>query len=357
MSLPAAIRRPLAVLALLTGLLLLFAAPAGAAEPLKIREAFPGSTGTDPKAEYVELQMSAEGQGDVAGQELRFYDAAGALVDTYALEAEDAEALLADSQRTVLAATPEAVAAAGTLGADLAEPDAALPSGADRMDLAGGAVCFTAAGGGSPADCASWGSLATAGELPDPQSANAVAEAGIADGQALRRNIERGCETYLDSPDDTGSGAADFELKSPDPRNNASEPSEIRCPPTVQGLSGPASPSSSDKAEFNFGTSEEGAEFQCHLDFHPTQQPPGGSANEPTEGEWEAEPCTSPHAYPGLEDGFYRFWVRAKGENPEWGPAASTGWQIDTAAPQTTIDSTPPSPNSGFSVSFGYSSS
>src|SRR5680860_1081579 len=362
MSLPPAIRRPLAVLGLLTGLLLLFAAPAAqAAEPLKIREAVPGSSGTDPQAEYVMLQMSADGQGDIAGQELRFYDAAGELIEaaTYELTEGDAEALLADSQRTVLAATPEAIAAAGTLGGDLAEPDATLPSGADRMDPAGGAACFTAASGGSPADCVSWGSLATPGELPDPQSANAAEFAAEnAAGQALRRDITPGCETYLDSPDDSGSSAADFDLVVPAPRNNEAEPSEIRCPPTVQGLSGPASPSNSSEAEMKFGASEEGAEFQCHLDDHPTQQPPGGPANEPTEGEWEEEwPCTSPHTYPGREDGFYRFWVRAKGENPEWGPAASTGWQIDTAAPQTTIDSTPPSPNSGFSVSFGYSSS
>ena len=57
--------------------LLITAPQAFAASPLKIREAFPGSTTTDPKAEYVELQMTDDGQNLISGQELKFYDSSG----------------------------------------------------------------------------------------------------------------------------------------------------------------------------------------------------------------------------------------------------------------------------------------
>jgi hypothetical protein len=351
------------VATLVLAALLALPAAAAAAEPLKIREVFPGSTATDPKAEFVELQMTADGQDDVAGQELRFYDAAGdpIVAATYALTALDAEGLVAETQRTILLASPEAVAAAGALGGDIAAPDATMSAGLDRIDPAGGAVCFTAAGGGTPADCVAWGSFPIpgpfeAGVLPDSQTANAAA---IADGSALRRDISPGCQTYLDGPDDSGSSAADFDPVAPAPRNNADEPSEIRCPPGTGIVSGPvtpfANPTNSADASFAYTAlpAEPGVEFQCHLDFSPSAVP---AATPPSEGEW-VECNTQPQAYVGLADGFYRFWARALGENPDPGPPTNRAWQIDTAAPQTTIDSTPPSPNSGFSVKFGYSSS
>lgn len=340
---------------------LLLATAAQAAAPLKIREAFPG-TPAQPGAEYATLQMSADDQGEIEGQELRFYAANGDLAATYALTQADAEGLIAQSQRTVLAATE---AAGALLGGDAAAPDVVLPAG-ERMDPAGGAICFTEAGGGSPADCVTWGSFPVPGFgdpplIPDSQSANAPAfPSSNAAEEALERDIiTRGCETYLDGPDDSGSSEADFNLAAPAPRNNATAPSEIRCPPPTGILSGPvspfANPTNDPDASFTYAalTDEEGVEFQCHLDSDPGSLPP---ATPPSEGEWEG--CDAqPKAYPGLPDGFHRFWVRAKGENPEWGEPANRGWEIDTVPPSTTIDAVPPSPNSGFAVGFSYSSS
>lgn len=320
--------------------LLAIPASAGASSPLKIKEAFPGSTGTDPKAEFVELQMTAAGQNDVDGQVLRFYDATGAEVpaSNFTIPSDVANG---QSQRTVLLATSEAgVAADFTL------------SSVDRMDPAGGAVCFT---GPNEADCLTWGSIPLFELLsgfPDRQTANAVA---IADEQSLHRDITRGCATLLDSADDTNSGAADFDLGPPSPRKNSVTPTEIRCPPTTAILSGPDSPTNKTTASLTYAPlpNEPGASFQCHLDTSPSATPP---ATPPTEVEWEA--CdTQPRVYTSLSDGFYRFWARTKGENPAWGPPSSRAWQLDATAPETQITAAPPEPSSGFEASFGFSSS
>ncbi|MEX0973536.1 MAG: hypothetical protein WDZ46_09815 [Solirubrobacterales bacterium] len=347
-------------------LALALALPAGAAaaEPLKIREVFPGSTATDPEAEYVMLQMTADGQAGIADQELRFYAADGELNEaaTYVVTAEDAEGLAAASQqRSVLFAAE----AASALGGDAAAPDAVLPD-LDRMSPAGGAACFTGPGGAAPVDCVSWGSFESPGSLLDAQSANA-AEGGIADGLALERDISRGDPGFdtclnVDSPgDDTGSSAADFQPSAPAPRNNAAPlPSgEHRCPPRAVIVSGPVSPfenpTNSDDASFSYAalpTSEPGVEFRCQLASAAGSVPPDTT---PTEG-WE--PCNSPpYVKEGLADGFYRFWVQALGSNPEPGPPANRAWQVDTVAPQTSIDVTPSDPSDGFEAEFSYSSS
>lgn len=332
------------------------ASPAAAAEPLKIRELYPGSAVHGTNAEFVELQMSADGQAQIEGQELRFFEADGDLAATFVLG--DDSALVGEIQRTVLLATP----AAAALGGAAAAPDYALPA-ADRIDPVGGAACFTAAGGGSPADCVAWGSFPVPGPfepslLPDSQSSNASA---IAAGLSLHRDIARGCSTFLDAADDSGSSAADFEQAAPSPHGNATARphGELRCPPTATISSGPtvpfANPSNSTSASFAYATAEgePGASFQCHLDSALGQTPP---ATPPSEGEWAA--CDAqPQTYAGLADGFYRFWVRALGENPAPGPPASRAWQLDATAPQTAIDSVPPEPSSGFEARFTFSSS
>ena len=120
---------------------------AHAASPLKVREVFPGSVAHGADAEFVELQMTADGQGDIDGQVVQFYEADGALASIYAIG--DDSLIVGQSQRTVLLATQEAVEDFPSLPA----PDFNLGSGADRMDPSGGAVCFAEAGGAPPADC------------------------------------------------------------------------------------------------------------------------------------------------------------------------------------------------------------
>ncbi|HYP56326.1 MAG TPA: hypothetical protein VEQ41_08530, partial [Solirubrobacterales bacterium] len=323
----------LAVLALAV-----FATPASAAAPLKIREVFPG-TAAAPLAEYVELQMTADGQNDVDGQVVAFYGASGSTTPsaTFTLPSDVANGA---SQRTILLATAEA----GTLlGGDAASPDFTLPS-ADRMSPAGGAVCLTGAVGAE--DCVTWGSIpAMSSPFPDPQAANA-APGGIANGMALRRSIAPGCPTYLEPSDDTDNSANDFAQASPNPRDNASTPTETRCPPNTSINTFPSNPSNDPSPEFSFGESpaEPGVEFECELD---------GNGSFAT-----AVDCDSGSiSYSGLSDGQHTFRVRAVGEGGADPTPASRTWTIDTAAPQTTIDETPPSPNSGFAVKFGYSSS
>ncbi len=313
------------------------AAPASAASPLKVREVFPGTVAA-PLAEYVMLQMTAAGQNDVDGQVVRFYDATGAETSSFTLPSDVPNGA---SQRTILLATAEA----GTLlGGDAATPDFTLSS-VDRMSPAGGAVCLTGAAGAE--DCVTWGSIPLlSAPFPDPQAANA-ASGGIADGMALRRSIAAGCATYLEPADDTDNSANDFAQVSPAPRDNATAPTETRCPPDTAIGTFPSNPSNDSSPTFTFSETPEepGATFECELD---------GDGSFAT-----AVPCDSGTiTYLGpLADGQHTFRVRATGEGGTDPTPAVRTWTIDTAPPQTTIDATPPSPDSGFAVEFAYSSS
>lgn len=244
------------------------------AEPLKIRELYSGSTVHDAGAEFVEPQMTADGQSEIKGQELRFYDSDAALAATYVYG--DGTALIGESRRTVLVATAQPAA----LGA-AADPSFTLPAG-DRISPAGGAVCFTPASGASPGVCVVWGTFSPPPSLPQPLLTPDSQSAYIADGLSLHRDITRGCTVPFANP--TTSTDASF----------------------VYAIAG----------------DEPGVGFQCHLDSNPTQNPP---ATPPVEGEWAA--CNSqPQIYSSLPDGFHRFWVRAKGENAAWGLPASRAW-------------------------------
>jgi hypothetical protein len=324
----------LALLALAVG-----AVPAAAAAPLKVREVFPG-TAAAPLAEYVMLQMTAAGQNDVDGQTVAFYDGSGSSTptSTFTLPSDVPNGA---SQRTILLATAEAGAA---LGGDAASPDFVLSS-LDRISPAGGAVCFTGAAGAE--DCVTWGSIPLlASPFPDPQTANA-APGGIANGMALRRSIAVACPTYLEPSDDSDDSADDFAQASPGPRDNATAPTETRCPPDTALATFPPNPSNDSSPTFTFAETPEepGASFECELDGN------GSFA--------AAAPCDSGAVtYLGpLADGQHTFRVRATGEGGADASPAVRTWTVDTTAPQTTIDTTPPSPNSGFAVEFGYSSS
>lgn len=303
-----------------------------AASALKVSEVFPGSAAAGQGAEYVELQMSAGGQADIDGQHVEFYDAGGDLHSSYSIPADVANG---QSQRTVLLATQEA-AAEGLVPA----PDFDLGSGADDMDPAGGAICLT---GAFPADCVTWGTIplfSFLSSFPDPQGQNAAA---IPDENALGRQIDRGCPTYLDAPDDSGSSLADFASVAPDPRNNAQIPAEARCAPDTALLSFPASPSSQTSAFFTYAEvpEEDGVSFECRLD----------SAS--------FAPCPAAgQSYPGpIADGTHTFAVMAVGEGGQDPTPKTFTWTVDTDSPQTTLDAYPPEPSGGFEAAFAYHSS
>ncbi|HYH54493.1 MAG TPA: hypothetical protein VD761_10220 [Solirubrobacterales bacterium] len=314
-------------------------ATAEAVSPLKIREVYPGSTAA-PLAEYVELQMTADGQNTVQGQLLRFYNASGT-------EVPNSSVLLSNvvnggSQRTILLATAEASA----VGAD---PDFSLTS-IDRMSPAGGAVCFTGAGPTAD-DCLTWGSIPIFGSsstFPDRQVANA-SPGGITNTKALVRTISRGCPSYLDGLDDSDNSAADFaELSPPDPDNNDATPTEQRCAPDTAITIFPPAQTNQASASFQYAESpsEDGAGFGCALDWVGVLEVSDFST------------CSENGiVYGSLAEGQHRFAVRAVGEGgPDLSPATYS-WVIDTTAPQTTIDSVPPAPSNGFAATFAYHSS
>jgi large repetitive protein len=111
-------------------------------------------------------------------------------------------------------------------------------------------------------------------------------------------------------------------------------------PPETDITSQPAASTTSTSASFAFTSSETGSTFQCALDS----------------GAFAA--CTSPRAYSGLSTGSHTFRVRAidAAANPDPTPDTYT-WTIDTAAPQTTIASSPPASTQATTASFTFTAS
>ncbi|HEV8688332.1 MAG TPA: Ig-like domain-containing protein [Gaiellaceae bacterium] len=110
--------------------------------------------------------------------------------------------------------------------------------------------------------------------------------------------------------------------------------------PNTTITSTPPNPSASSSASFAFTSTETGSTFTCSLD---------GAA---------FSACTSPQSYTALADGSHTFQVRARDAagNVDATPASFT-WTVQTAAPDTTITSTPPNPSASSSASFAFTSS
>jgi hypothetical protein len=97
-------------------------------------------------------------------------------------------------------------------------------------------------------------------------------------------------------------------------------------PPDTTISGGPASLVGVTTASFTLGGTDSGGSYECRLD---------GAA---------FAACTSPAAYSGLADGPHVFEARAKDKAGNLDPSpASRSWTVDTVAPDTTIDSGPPS--------------
>lgn len=303
---------------------------------LSVRELYPGSV-SDPGAEYVELQASADGQGAISGQSVIFYDADADPTRSFVIPSGVANG---QSQRMVLFATKQA-----TENLAIPAPDFDLGE-EDALDPDGGAVCFAGAGL-SLDDCASWGTFPITGlpgSFPDPQSAGA---AEIADELALRRSILRGCASLLDGPDDSDDSDGDFEEVTPGPRNNSEAPTETPCPPDTAITTFPMNPNNATSASFTYGAfpEEGGTTFKCSLD-----DPMVGNFTDCTAGKGKS--------YPGpLSDGPHTFQVYAIGPGGSDPTPDSYTWTVDTEPPETMIDSGPPDPSSGFSAGFAFHSS
>jgi ELWxxDGT repeat protein len=108
-------------------------------------------------------------------------------------------------------------------------------------------------------------------------------------------------------------------------------------PPQTSLIEAPASVIATKSARFRF-SSEQGARFECDLDGL-------GYA-----------PCTSPQTRSGLEEGAHVFSVRAVDAvgNADRSPA-TTSFTVDTRAPTTTLDATPPAASTDRDPSFSFS--
>lgn len=212
-----------------------------------------------------------------------------------------------------------------------------------NLSPAGGAVCWPQT---EPPfdDCASWGDFSGQESLPSPGDSAPAAPAGIPDGKALLRTITPGCATFLENADDTNDSSVDFSAQTPNPRNNATPPTEKECPtlPNTTIVSKPANPTKSTAASFTYSaTPATGAEFECRLDAA------------------SFSICsTSGVTYAGpLAEGGHSFEVRAvnsAGTDPT--PAAYT-WTVDTTPPEAEIKTHPEDPSAGNSAAFTYGSS
>jgi hypothetical protein len=118
-----------------------------------------------------------------------------------------------------------------------------------------------------------------------------------------------------------------------------------RTPPETTIDSGTTGLTNGTSASFTFSSSEAGSTFRCRLDG------PGPSIGS------EAS-CSSPKSYTGLGNGSYTFRVHATDPSGNADASPATGsFTVDTAAPQTTIDSGPSGTTTATDASFSFSSS
>jgi len=205
------------VLVAATAAVLIAASPAAATfHEMSIRQIYIGEGG-NADDEFVQLQMWASGQNHVAARSLTFYDKFGQEeTDSGFPVTFPADVSNGENNRSILIATPKAVTHFGPTS------DVSI-SNLNRMDAAGGAVCWV------DVDCVSYGAFNnTSGiDLPSPTGAPAALPGANA---SLTRTIAPGCPTLLEAGDDTNDSATDFSSTSPPaPRNNSSAILETPC--------------------------------------------------------------------------------------------------------------------------------
>ncbi len=115
--------------------------------------------------------------------------------------------------------------------------------------------------------------------------------------------------------------------------------------PETQITAKPAALASSAAAEFEFAGEDAGgsgiASFQCRLDSSQA-------------ADWAA--CASPRQYSALAEGPHSFEVKAIDQAGNADPSLATyEWTVDTVAPSTTIDSSPPALANTAAASFAFS--
>ncbi len=106
--------------------------------------------------------------------------------------------------------------------------------------------------------------------------------------------------------------------------------------PLIEDLTGPPEITDQDDAEISFSCSKDDCSFECRLD------------------EEEFDMCQSPQEYEDLEDGTYRFSVRATDEAGNQGPEETHEWTVDTTSPLVTSLEGPADPTNSTSATFEF---
>jgi hypothetical protein len=271
-----------ALAGVLACLVLALLAPAASAtfHVMQIREVFFGTAVNGHEDAYVELQMWSAGQNFVQNHPIEFYEDQGASSDPIPLAQNVANG---QNQATILIGDDQA---AGS-------PDQLINDMNNFLDEPGGAVCWV------DVDCMSWGTGPGPATLPTPVG---NPELIPNETMALQRSIAPGCPTALDAADDSDDSAADFSPVTPNPRNNATPPTETLCisggladtdPPQTKIKKRPPNRSEDATPKFKFRSDEPGSTFKCKVDGKKYRK------------------CKSPKTLKPLDSGKHKFKVKA----------------------------------------------
>ncbi|MCC8362002.1 FG-GAP-like repeat-containing protein [Lysobacter sp. A6] len=185
---------------------------------VKIVEIFPG-TAASPNAQYIVLQMYANGENLLGTHRFTYYNAAGQATSTFTFPSNVANGM---AQAKILIATPEARTFFNV------QPDFTTTP---QLLRAGGKICYA-----DTIDCVAWGNY-TAGSAGVGVPFNATG-GGLLAGRAVVRRLDifagipddgyggggvPGSTTTLEGQDDTDNSANDFRFGTPAPRNNAGQ--------------------------------------------------------------------------------------------------------------------------------------
>jgi hypothetical protein len=242
--------RALVITSLVAGGLAAGSQPAHATYHLMmIREVFGGSA-AQPNAHFVELQMHASGQNFVGGKQVKFFNAGGTEVGSFAFPGSVSNGV---NQASILVGTPEVQTAFGVT------PDLTMTT--PVIAAAGGKACFfdpadpyNPGTGLGNIDCVSWGTFAAGGDTGTPAPA-------IPSGMSIERRISGGTSsTALDSADDTNNSAADFQAAAPTPQKNriTAPGTDTTAPESDIGKPGPGKSYLPSKIKKLTGTASDG---------------------------------------------------------------------------------------------------
>ena len=166
-------------------------------------------------------------------------------------------------------------------------------------------------------------------------------------GSSFECRVDGGPWSSCSDPETTGSladGAHTFEVRATDVLGNVDPTPASRsftvdtAAPDTTIDSGPSGPTSDATPTFVLSASQPGSTFECRVD--------GGA--------WAT--CSTPETTAPLADGPHTFEVRTTDPAGNVDPTpASRSFTVDTAAPQTTIDSGPSGPTNDATPTFEFS--